>query len=377
MLIHRIRLSPALLTGVLTGILWCGQAVAACDAWPMWQAFKQHYVSEDGRVIDASTREHITTSEGQSYALLFALAANDRATFDALLTWTENNLAKGDLRSHLPAWQWGEDAHTHTWRVLDDNPASDADLWIAYALLEAARLWHEPRFRELGNAVASNVLRDEVLPAPGLGSALLPGPRGFVNANRWRFSASYLPLPVLRLLAKEHHPLWNDVLHSGIRIITASAPKGFAADWIAWQPNAGFITDADTHGIGSYNAIRVYLWTGMTHVRDADNNTLINTLAPAVQQVLRDDHPFESANTSVGTVSGIGSFGFAAAFVPLLQRRAQHQPYATRARSESLKDNQHYYGDVLTLFGLGWLDGWLRFDRDGRLLTTWSSSCVR
>lgn len=60
-------------------------------------------MSESGRVIDPSDARKITTSEGQSYGLFFALAANDRKAFDLLLAWTRDNLAEGDLTQHLPA----------------------------------------------------------------------------------------------------------------------------------------------------------------------------------------------------------------------------------------------------------------------------------
>lgn len=59
-------------------------------------------------MIDPSDARKISTSEGQSYGLFFALAANDRAGFDKLLTWTQNNLAEGDLKQHLPGWLWGK-----------------------------------------------------------------------------------------------------------------------------------------------------------------------------------------------------------------------------------------------------------------------------
>ncbi len=44
-----------------------------------------------------------TTSEGQAYALCFALVANEHREFELLLSWTINNLALGDLRSRQPA----------------------------------------------------------------------------------------------------------------------------------------------------------------------------------------------------------------------------------------------------------------------------------
>lgn len=71
-------------------LLAAGQVGAACQ-WPAWEQFKQAYVSPEGRVIDPSDARKISTSEGQSYGLFFALAANDRAGFDKLLTWTQNN----------------------------------------------------------------------------------------------------------------------------------------------------------------------------------------------------------------------------------------------------------------------------------------------
>ena len=58
-----------------------GAQVALCQ-WPAWEQFKKAYVSPEGRVIDPSDARKISTSEGQSYGLFFALAANDRAGFD-------------------------------------------------------------------------------------------------------------------------------------------------------------------------------------------------------------------------------------------------------------------------------------------------------
>ncbi len=45
-------------------------------------------------MIDPSDARKISTSEGQSYGLFFATAANDRAGFDKLLTRTQNNRRK-------------------------------------------------------------------------------------------------------------------------------------------------------------------------------------------------------------------------------------------------------------------------------------------
>ena len=52
--------------------------------WPAWESFREQR-SAVGRVVDYSTPGHITTSEGQSYAMFFALVADDRDSFAKLL----------------------------------------------------------------------------------------------------------------------------------------------------------------------------------------------------------------------------------------------------------------------------------------------------
>ena len=108
--------------------------------WRLWNSYANRFVDpSSGRVFDPRGDQQ-TTSEGQAYALFFALVDNDRPTFDRVLAWTQGNLAGGDLATHLPAWLWGKNQDGQ-WTVLDANSASDADTWMAYTLLEAGRLW--------------------------------------------------------------------------------------------------------------------------------------------------------------------------------------------------------------------------------------------
>ena len=59
-------------------------------------------------LLTLAQRKTLPPAKGQSYALFFALVANDQATFDKVLAWTERHLAEGDLSARLPAWLWGE-----------------------------------------------------------------------------------------------------------------------------------------------------------------------------------------------------------------------------------------------------------------------------
>jgi endoglucanase len=367
--------------GVLCAAAWLAATAYAgeepCGGWPQWQQFKRLYLSADGRVIDASTREAITVSEGQAYALTFALVADDAASFAKILEWTRDNLASGNLEQSLPAWKWGH-AADGKWGVLDRNSAADADLWITYALAEAGVLWHDAAYAQLAHAMSALTLREEVALVPGLGATLLPGARGFVAEQTWRLNASYAPIQVLRALARYgDEPLWTAVLESSRRVIVASAPHGYAADWISYRVADGFTADQVTHGVGSYNAIRVYLWAGMLADDDPQAGPLARQLEPMAAAAARAAPP-ESIDTVTLEMHGQGPAGFQAALLPLLVRfkfTAAVQAFRQRIDAESLKDNKHYYSDVLTLLGLGWLDGRFRFDRHGDLRVRWNGSC--
>ncbi|KVN07266.1 cellulose synthase complex periplasmic endoglucanase BcsZ [Burkholderia diffusa] len=361
-----------------------GAAGERCGAaWPRWDAFKRDFVSTDGRVIDVGSADSRTVSEGQAYGLFFALVANDRRTFDTILEWTENNLAQGDLSARLPAWLWGR-APDGAWRVLDANAASDADLWIAYTLVEAGRLWHERSYTARGALLAKRVLDDETASVPGLGLTLLPGPTGFRLADgRWRVNPSYSPPQVIRGLAARlpDDRRWAALAASTGRVLLETAPKGFAPDWALYRAGAGFAPDPQTHAESAYNAIRVYLWAGMLDHADSLAPQLLARFAPFADHIAAHGAPPEKVDTTTGVAGpNDGNGGFSAAAVPFLDARGQHalaDAQAARVDALARQSAPGYYTSVLTLFGLGWRDGRYRFGADGSLDVRWEGrSCA-
>lgn len=378
-LLHALLLAAAMLAS--------GSAMAASCAWPDWEHFKQNTVSADGRVIDASTPEQATVSEGQSYALFFALIANDRATFDRLLNWTQNNLAQGDLTKHLPAWQWGRHetkaGDKATWGVLDSNAASDADIWIAYTLLEAGRLWHERSYTALGTVLARTIVAQETAVVPGLGRTVLPGPMGFhPQDDVWRLNPSYVPPQVMRRMASAlpEQPEWKAMLDSSTRLVTDTAPHGYSPDWVLYQRGKGFGPDTATKAESAYNAIRVYLWVGMLATDAPARSSMLDVFKPLADYVAAHGAPPERVDTQSGAVIGSnqGNAGFSAAVAPYLDALGRHdlaQAQVQRARTLAGQSPLGYYSQVLTLFGLGYLDGLYRFDADGAVVPAWMSTC--
>ncbi len=353
-----------------------GVQAQQATAWPAWDTFKAQFINEGGRVVSDDGEGGRTYSEGQAYALFFALVANDRPLFDKLLRWTENNLCDGDMTARLPAWLWGK-RPDGTWGVIDSNAASDADLWIAYALGEAGRLWNERSYRALSTLLAARILREETADIPGLGPTLLPAPKGFVQANgRWRLNASYMPMHLMHwLAATDPDPQWKRLVDSSLKLIRGSSPKGFTPDWTVYDAKQGFLVDTEgkEKGQGTYNAIRVYLWAGMLHADAPGRRALLDTLAPMARYVRDQGYPPESIDILTAQASGPAPSGFSAALLPFLRAAGDDkalQSQRTRLEARPLRPTA-YYEQVLALFGLGAFEGLYRFTATGHLIVRW------
>jgi endoglucanase len=361
--------------------------------WPLWQTFGEHFVQADGRVLDASTPQRHSSSESMSYGMFFALVANDRMSFDRLWNWAQNNLAAGDISTHLPAWFWGLD-DKGAWRVLDDNSASDADLWFAYALLEAGRLWQNDEYTQAARKILHNVVTQEVADLPGLGKMLLPGFRGFVKPDQWMLNPSYMPIPLLRRFAEfDRNGPWAEIATNTATLIKAVSYKGFVADWVSYRstgPGKGeFIVDPVKGEQGGYDAIRVYLWAGITPRKDPLARPILNSIGGMLQATLAKGVPPEKVQVTSGQLNGSGPWGFSAALLPYLDalgqgterdRQAQRvQTFMAQSLTpEAVKVAQPpYYHFVLGLFALGYMDQRYQFLDDGKLQTFWGKTCSR
>ena len=133
---------------------------APAGAWELWDQFKATNLTPEGRVVDYSEAKLITTSEGQSYGMFFALVANDKKAFDEMFAWTEKNLGENQ-----PAWLWGipDGKPNGTGKILDTNNATDSDMWIAYCLIEAARIDGANRWKQILHVTIPGLLPTFIL----------------------------------------------------------------------------------------------------------------------------------------------------------------------------------------------------------------------
>ncbi len=225
-----------------------------------WEQYKSTFIQEDGRVIDYNG--NITTSEGQSYAMLRAFWLRDKETFDKTYRWAKDNLQipRGD---HLFSWKWGE-RPDKTWGALDKTSASDADQDIALALLLAYQEWKDQTYLDDAKLILKNIWDRLTVNAP-VGRVLLPGdwPQ---TGRTFQVNPSYFSPYAYRVFAEmdDDHD-WTELTDSSYEILIRAigqADTKLPPDWVELSmdndsirlyPNA-----QDPRSDFGYEAIRVY-----------------------------------------------------------------------------------------------------------------------
>lgn len=183
--------------------------------------FLENWVDNDGRVVRRDQGGD-TVSEGQAYGLLIALGANDEARFDAIWRWTQSNLLRDD---GLLAWRWQDG------EIVDDEPASDADVDAARALVLAGSRFDRPDFTTAGHTLAGAVIDTMTAPTP-LGRILLPG-LWAASGSDYDYNPSYASPVSFAILAKSTGDTrWAELGTGGTNVTAALLTKSpLPPDW--------------------------------------------------------------------------------------------------------------------------------------------------
>lgn len=391
------RRAPNVILAAMLPFFVASTAGCKPTPWPLWDAYAAHFIHADGRVVDPQVGSR-TTSEGQSYAMFFALVDNDRASFDKLLNWTQSNLAGGDMSRHLPGWLWGK-ASDGSWKLLDSGPAGDSDCWIAYSLLEAGRLWNHSAYTELGRSMLSMIAAEEVSDLPGFGPMLMPGvSENFIHNTISTVNPSYVPMFLFqRFAAVNPSGPWNAIAANVPRLVAQTSRGGFAMDWADYVPGKGFIPASGAAPVaagttppapvGSYDAIRVYLWAGMVNPADKARAELTGSISGMAAYLANHGAPPEKVSDRGIAMAQDGPVGFSAAVLPyLLATKGMQKAVAAQRRrivaalnprTGLYGDNPAYFGPAyfdqnLILFGTGFADGRFSFSPGGELKVEWT-----
>lgn len=221
---RRLGLGAAVLVGVVLAVLLPRQSGDSAP-FPAARSFLGTYVAEDGRVVRPEDGDD-TVSEGQAYALLVAAAVGDEETFDLVWSWTRENLQRPD---GLLAWRWDDG------RVVDWEPAADADVDTIRALLAAADGFDRPTLREEATRMGASVLGSETVTV---------GARTYLAAGIWAregaiVNPSYLAVGTFEQLADLMPGAgWDELVESSLAVVEASTSEaGLVPDWVRLGPD--------------------------------------------------------------------------------------------------------------------------------------------
>ena len=200
------------LIAAATGLTGCGvveqgRSAPGADLAGPASAFLDAYVDPDGRVVRRDQAGD-TVSEGQAYAMLVAVGAGDRTTFDRVWGWTSQHLLRPD---GTLSWRWADGS------VVDPASASDADLDAARALVLAGRVFGDLDLLADGVRLGQAVLDVETVDTSA-GLVLTAG--SWAATEPWAFNPSYgSPVAYAVLGEASGDPRWAD-LAAGSRAVT-------------------------------------------------------------------------------------------------------------------------------------------------------------
>ena len=312
--------------------LWLGSA---------WRDYTSRHMTPEGAVID-DANEGISHSEGQGYGMVLAVAVDDRETFKLIRDYTYENLQV--RKDHMFAWKV---LHTPEGpNVADTNNATDGDLLIAWALIEAYKSWGAPEDLASAKVVLADIAAT-LLQQTALGPVLVPGSEGFVSGDHQTVTVnpSYWVYPALETIAEfDTSANWGEVAVVGEDVLDLSqrAPSYLPPDWVDIGGLKLVPSEKFTPEFG-YNAIRVPLYLALSRnalrvKKAADFSTLrgfADPRGPSVTQIVTGEPK-----------SVMGGIGFRA-IAALTRCMDKAEPFPSELLQIGTDD---YYSTTLQIF---------------------------
>jgi endoglucanase len=296
------------------------QQAAEITARTSAEAFFDRYVDQTGRVVRHDQGSD-TVSEGQAYAMLLAVALEDQARFRVVWKWTKDKLQRDD---RLFSWHWDSG-------VTDEEPAADADLDIARALVLAGHRFDHPAWTTQAVAVGRAILRHETASVAGK-RILLPNPSAD-QAPPLMFNASYVsPVATQQLFEASGDHRWKSVESGSRALMKTLTDDQLPPDWVVLQADGSVRTSTQF----GFDAVRV-------PIRHAESCVVEDRhIAASMVSRLEADRS-DVATTPVGWVARSASYAAA--------DRPEKSGTALAKADEARRVKQSYYGDAWDALG--------------------------
>ena len=244
------------LAGTARTSLAFGTIDLASQARPLWDAWRNAFLMNDGRVVD-TLQQSSSHTEGQGYGMLLATVFEDANAFASMFDWTERNLAiRNDA---LLAWRWLPNQANP---VADPNNATDGDLFYAWSLVRAAAKFNNRGYLLRAQEIAQAIADLCITPQPGAPDRLvmLPAAFGFKHDGYVTLNPSYyMPTAMREVAAATGVTTLAIAAQHGEDLLAQLAETGLVPDWINLSANGAAPSDRLSPNAG-YEAMRVPLF---------------------------------------------------------------------------------------------------------------------
>lgn len=221
-----------------------------------WDDYKQKYLADNGAIIDTGNNK-ISHTEGQSYGLIFSLYYDDQESFKKILKWTDDNLFNSEKGLYVWAYKRQESDP-----VADKNNATDGDLMIAWALIEAGKKWKNKDYIRKGEKILS-VIQNSLVVSFAKKDVLLPGLVSFLDSSKITINPSYYIFPALKAVSQHtYQKRWKKIADDGKKIITSveGLKVPITPDWLTMTLDGKVEVSDKWPARSSYDAIRVPMY---------------------------------------------------------------------------------------------------------------------
>ena len=272
--------------------------------------------------------------------MLLATYFNDPANFELMRNWTETTLRHSS--DHLHAWVFKPyDARS----VIDDNNATDGDIYIAWALLRAGAEWHKASYTQAGIDIVRDILTVCVVDYHGM-KLLLPGAKGFDRDNDYVVNLSYYAFDALRAFSRAvPDPAWAKLEADGVTLLRAArfGQWKLPPDWLLVTSDGGIRAADGWPNRFSWDALRIPMhlaWAGMQvpPIKSAVRFWMSPTFAvhpPAWVDLKSNQVPPYAGHAGVRAI--------------MLLSQAKLNPTATRPAMPTVAEAPDYYAAALVL----------------------------
>lgn len=235
----------------------------------IWEEYKKEYIEQGTYRVMDKQKDNITTSEGESYAMLRSVWLDDKDTFDKTWKWTKDNLQRDDNK--LFAWLFGKRTDG-TYGILTEqggqNTATDGDVDIALSLIFASGRWNQADYLGDARVIIDSIWENEVVTING---------KPYLVANNLEKDApktmvinpSYLAPYAYRIFAQidtKHN--WMGVVDTSYEVLNASLTSpldtstsaNISPDWAFIDKQTGKILPPQGNNLTtntSFDALRV------------------------------------------------------------------------------------------------------------------------